>query len=188
MRSKNKPSKGTSREQGVRLGRRKAGRNGLVIIPVVIAVMMVAAISCASPGDGGRHDLPILATWLEPEIVGDIVSVPVSEVESNRNIHFKVETETRDMNFMAYMLNAEIYVRANVCPPCWGIGYSLDRDVLVCDMCGTTFEAATGDGIRGACVDYPKAAVPYEIIDGRIVMDKADLAIAYENTLEPGWP
>jgi nitrite reductase/ring-hydroxylating ferredoxin subunit len=92
------------------------------------------------------------------------------------------------MNFMAYVLAGEIYVRANVCPPCRSIGFSLNEEILVCDRCATTFEAKTGEGIVGACVDYPKALVPYEIEDGNIVMSSTDLTTAYQDTIEPGWP
>ena len=92
------------------------------------------------------------------------------------------------MNFMAYILDEEIHVRANVCPPCRSIGFSLEEDILICDRCATTFKAKTGDGIEGACVDFPKASLPYEIIDGSIVMRGNDLIVAYEDTVEPGWP
>ena len=59
---------------------------------------------------------------------------------------------------------------------------------LVCDTCGTTFKATTGDGIGGACVRYPKAPVPNQVKDGNIVMNRADMIAAYQNTLSPGWP
>ena len=63
-----------------------------------------------------------------------------------------------------------------------------EKDILVCDTCKTTFEAKTGDGIKGACVDYPKASIRYEIKNDDLAMKKADLAVAYQNTIEPGWP
>lgn len=132
---------------------------------------------------------PIKATWIEPKIMdGDTVSIPLSEVENNWDIHFAVGTPDGDMNFMVYILGEEIYVRANVCPPCRSIGFSLEKDILICDRCATTFKAKTGDGIEGACVDFPKASVPYEITDGSIVMRGNDLLAAYEDTVEPGWP
>jgi len=131
---------------------------------------------------------PIKAKWIDPQVDGNTVSVPISDVENNWNTHFKVETQDGEMTFMAYLLDGKIYVRANVCPPCRSIGYSLDDDILVCDRCATLFEAKTGDGIKGACVDYPKALIQYEISDGEIVMKEADLVVAYENTLNPGWP
>jgi uncharacterized membrane protein len=130
----------------------------------------------------------IKAKLIEAQVNGDSVSIPVSDVESDWNTQFAISTQSGKMNFMAYLLNNKIYVRADVCPPCRSIGYSLDGNTLVCNTCATTFKAATGDGIAGACVDYPKALVPYQISNGNIVMKQADLVVAYENTLNPGWP
>ena len=119
---------------------------------------------------------------------GDTVSIPLSEIEDNWNIHFKFNTSDGDENFMAYIVDGETYVRANVCPPCRSKDFSLQGDTLVCDTCRTTFQAKTGDGISGACVSYPKAAVPYEISDGKIIMRDNDLISAYQNTMESGLP
>jgi len=123
---------------------------------------------------------------VEPQVDGNIVSIPVSEVEDNWNIHFKLNIADGNQNFMAYTVDGKTYVRANVCPPCRSVGFSLQGNILVCDTCKTTFEAKTGDGIKGACVDFPKAAVPYEITDGNIVMSEANLIAAYRDTLQPG--
>ncbi|MFU8796001.1 MAG: Fe-S-containing protein, partial [Dehalococcoidia bacterium] len=182
---------GTGREQVFELHNRSVNRTRLAITVVVLAAFvatMVLLAACPGPGEGGLSSGSIVATWIEPQSAGDTVSIPVREVENHRNVHFTVETEDRDMHFMAYVLNGQIHVRASVCPPCWAKQYSLDNDILVCDMCATTFRARTGDGIRGACVNYPKASVAYEIVDGIIVMGRNDLIAAYENTLEPGWP
>lgn len=131
---------------------------------------------------------PIKAKLIEAQVNGDSVSISVGDVENDWNTQFAVNTQAGKMNFMAYLLNNKIYVRADVCPPCRSIGYSLDGNTLVCDRCATTFKADTGNGIQGACVDYPKALVPYEIANGNIIMKQADLVVAYENTIEPGWP
>jgi nitrite reductase/ring-hydroxylating ferredoxin subunit len=131
---------------------------------------------------------PIKAKIIEAQVDGDSVSIPVSAVESDWNTQFVVNGQSGKMNFMAYLLNNKIYVRADVCPPCRSIGYSLSGNTLICDRCATTFKADTGDGIGGACVDYPKALVPYQISNGNIVIKQSDLVVAYENTLNPGWP
>jgi len=145
-----------------------------------------------TPPPNPKPSGPIEATWIEPQLDGDTVSIAESEIEDNWNTHFKLRTRVDDksvrLNFMAYILDGEIYVRANVCPPCRSVGYALENDILICDTCATTFNAKTGDGIGGACVDYPKAVVPYEITNNQLVMNGADLITAYENTLEPGWP
>jgi nitrite reductase/ring-hydroxylating ferredoxin subunit len=129
---------------------------------------------------------PIKATWIDALLEGDIVSITLAEVKENWNNNFKLETADGTYNSMAYILNGELFVRANACPPCRSIGFSLDNDILVCDRCATTFDAVTGEGIGGACVDFPKASVAYEITSTSIVMSLDDLITSYEDTIEPG--
>ncbi len=129
---------------------------------------------------------PIEAKWIEAEVSANLVSIPVAEVKNNWNTHFKVAMQGSNLTFMAYVFDGEIQVRGNVCPPCRSIGYTLSNDTLVCDTCATTFKARNGDGIKGACVNYPKAAVQYKIIEGNIVMSETDLLNAYQETLKAG--
>jgi nitrite reductase/ring-hydroxylating ferredoxin subunit len=142
------------------------------------------SIQATTPKPAGS----IKATIIEAQVNGDTVSIPVSDVEQDWNTQFAVDSPTGKMNFMAYLLGDKIYIRADVCPPCRSIGYSLNANTLICNTCATTFKANTGDGIAGACVDYPKASVPYTISNGSLVMKQSDLVVAYQNTLKPGWP
>jgi len=77
-----------------------------------------------------------------------------------------------------------VFVRSNVCPPCNSIGFTLEKDTLVCDSCGTVFDTATGAGIGGGCVSFPKESIPYTVSDGNIVMKLDDVIIAHEKTVE----
>lgn len=149
---------------------------------LILSVLVLSACSSSQAAGNAR----IRATWVKPAIASDTVSVPVIEVEKDKIIHFKVSTATDDLSFMVYEYGNTVYARANICPPCQSEGFSLYRDTLVCDTCGTTFNAKTSAGIKGACVRYPKAAVPFETADGKIVMKGADLAKAYLETLQPG--
>lgn len=182
--------KTTRRERELELSKSKAKKNRLVIIStVIVAIIGVSIYFLMFGGSGGSNQSngPIKATWIEPQVAGDTVSIPVSEVEKDRNVHFNLKTQGEDMNFLAYVLDGETFVRANVCPPCRSTGFSLEKAALICDTCATTFNAQTGEGIGGACVDYPKASVSYEIQDGNIVMNIANLVSAYQDTVEPGW-
>ena len=158
------------------------------IIGVLVIGLALITVGCSGPASDPTPSGPIKATVIEPQVTDGIIAIPVSEVEDNWNVRFRVETQGGDKNFMAYVLDGEIHVRANVCPPCQSIGFSLDEDILVCDRCATTFEAKTGQGIQGACVDFPKASVPYDIDGANVIMQDVDLVAAYEDTLEPGWP
>ena len=158
------------------------------LIFIVVACTGPTSTPTPNPTPNPKPPGAIKATWIEPQLDGDTVSIPVSELENNWNVHFNLKTRRDDMNFMAYVLDGEIHVRANVCPPCRSVGFALQRDILVCDTCRTTFEAKTGGGIKGACVDFPKASVPYEVSDGNVVMKGTDLIAAYQDTTEPGLP
>ena len=157
-------------------------------ITLILALVILVSSIVACSDNGTQNSQRIVATWINPQVLGDIISIPISEVENDKIMHFEFTTQDKDMTFMAYDLSGEIYVRANICPPCHSIGFSLQESTLVCDTCGTVFDARTGAGINGACVAYPKAAVAYEIRDGSIVMKGSDLLAAYQDTVNPAQP
>ena len=156
----------------------------------IVGIVLVMAVLTLAACGGQVAQAAVKATWIEPQVAGDTISISVSEVINSQIVHFRIRPTALDneIAFMAYDLDGEIYVRANVCPPCRSIGFSLSGDTLVCDTCRTTFEAKTGDGISGGCVAYPKASVAYEIVDGKITMSSDDLILANQRTNEPGWP
>jgi nitrite reductase/ring-hydroxylating ferredoxin subunit len=157
-------------------------------ITLILALVILVSSIVACSDNGTQNSQRIEATWINPQVLGDIISIPISEVENDKIMHFEFTTQDKDMTFMAYDLSGEIYVRANICPPCHSIGFSLQESTLFCDTCGTVFDARTGAGINGACVAYPKAAVAYEIRDGSIVMKGSDLLAAYQDTVNPAQP
>jgi len=167
------------------------------ILPVIVGLAVLPVLAaCAAPDDANASvppettpaspSGPVEGTWVDVALSGDVVTMPLSLVEEMVNTHFSVSEPTRRLDFMAYVLDGTLYVRANACPPCRSRGFALDGDVLVCDTCATTFKARDGSGIKGACVDYPKADAAYTVVDGVVTMSLADLAAAYEETLVRG--
>lgn len=160
----------------------------VILTGVVLLAVILSVVGCSSNSEPSNSE-PIRSTWVAVQADGDTASISVSEVNNNKLVHFLLgRGPSGDIAFMAYELDGKIYVRSNVCPPCWSMGFSLQKDILVCDTCATTFKAKTGDGIKGACVDFPKASVPYEIRGETIIMKRNDLITAYQNTIEPEWP
>ena len=181
--------------------------SGKNLVKVLLPFMVVAAVllsacggakaapssSSASTGgsggvsstDGARYK----ATWITPVINGTSVSVPFSAIEQGKIVHFWVTMASGKEAFMAYKLDGTIYMRGNICVPCRSYDYSLQKGILVCDTCGTTFNAkTTAKGISGACVNYPKAEVKWQLENGDLVTTLADLNTAYQNTLQAGLP
>lgn len=127
----------------------------------------------------------VRATWINPEVSGDTVLIPLSEVQKETITHSRVSTPAGNITFMAYEYKDDLYVRADICPPCRSENFSLVDDTLVCDSCGTVFKAASGNGVSGGCVRYPKADIPYLLQDGKIVIQEAALVTAFRETLSP---
>ena len=159
-------------------------------IGIVMVLLLVASfgLGCIGGDSDTAQAGPVKATWITADVNGDVVSIPVAAINDNTNVHFKVNTNTGvgEVAVMAFVLDDEIVVRSNVCPPCGSIGFSLDDTVLVCDSCGTTFDAKTGNGIQGACVAYPKENIPYTESGGIILMDLNDIITSHENTVIRG--
>ena len=174
----------------------------ITMVFLLLAATVALAVGCASESTGtaprantntgGGSSGPISPTWIGADVLsvdGGSLMIPTSAVSSGKMLHFSISTgEYGKQNFMAYDLGGEKHVRANVCPPCRSVGFSLVGNQLVCDSCGTRFEAATGAGISGACKDFPKAEVEKAIGGGDITVEIADLVAAYEDTEKPGWP
>ena len=154
-------------------------------VKVIAAVLFVLVVLTAA---GCANSQAVASTQVNARVDGDNVSISAAEVQNATNTRFAVKTPLGDTTYMAYILDKGLYVRASVCPPCRSLSFTLDGDTLVCDRCATVFNAKTGAGIKGACVNYPKAQVPYTISAGKIVMKSGDLATAYKNTLQPGLP
>ena len=165
---------------------------GLVVLAALAVTLLLGACSgkavSASPSSAPSSNTRVDPTWITPEVNGTVVSVPVDVVKDKVDTHFKVEVDKGTAYFMAYVYGGKTYVRADVCVPCRSINFSLYKGTLVCDSCGTVFKATDGSGVSGACVNYPKASVPFETIDGKIVMKQADLIAAFDATLQPGLP
>jgi len=186
----------------------KEGGNHRMITKIILALMLISvvtltAIGCgggsdggtsagnvsgptSTPSGGGNTGGIVRPTWVDAQVNGDAVSISATGVDSGKMLHFRVTDGGTSMAFMVYKLDGERYVRANVCPPCRSVGFSLSGDILVCNSCGTRFEASTGDGISGACRDYPKAEVAHVVSGDNLTMDIDDLVTAYQNTQQAG--
>jgi len=154
------------------------------ITPTLAKIVIPAQTTAPTTTRSLKPSGPVDAKWIEPQVNGDTVSIPVSEIENSWNTRFKLQTANGDISAMVYMLDGVIYVRANICTPCRSQGFTLSGSTLACDICGTKFSATTGLGVSGSCVNYPIASAKYTISGSNVVMSKADLVTAYQKTLK----
>ncbi|GEM_PF-5973182 len=153
-----------------------------ILATAVIAIIGLAVASCGGSGSSGKYK----ATFLSPTVQGDTFTIPLTKVQSSVNARFLATTPAGQESFMVYVYKGQTYVRASVCVPCGGRSFTLQGSTLVCDTCGTIFDAATGKGKSGvpACQTYNKAPVAFKVADGNIVMKTADLLSAFQTTLD----
>ncbi len=151
-------------------------------------VALVALLAAACAGGSGGTGVEVVPTWVAAQVDGEQVSISTGEIDEAQMAHFRVEDRGKKMVFMAYRLGEETYLRASICPPCRSESFSLVGDTLVCNACGTRFQASTGDGISGACKNYPKAEAAHTVVGDRIAADIGDLVAAYEDTRIAGRP
>ena len=171
----------------------------VAIILLVIAASLVASgctgsnsstksedsVNTVNNEKAANNGEPIKGTWITTQVNADQISIPVKSIDDYTNVHFKVKTGLGELPVMAYRYNDKIYVRSNECVPCNSQGFSLKDGTLVCDNCGTVFDAVTGKGIEGGCVDYPKESIPYTISGDKITMKVDDVVTAHKKTIEP---
>jgi nitrite reductase/ring-hydroxylating ferredoxin subunit len=157
----------------------------VVFLSISLALLLTSACAGKPASAANANSVTAKQTTITAKLNGDSVSIPLGDVEKVTNARFKVNTATNTLSFMAYKYDNQLYVRADICPPCGSQSFTLTNGTLVCDTCGTVFNAKTGVGIKGACVKFAKQAVTYKTVDGNIVMNGTDLATAFQNTLKP---
>lgn len=161
---------------------------GLLLVGMLVTLGLAACSGGTASAAPSAANSRVSPTWVTPDISSTTVSVGEDVVKSKVNIDFELPTDKGTAYFMVYEYLGKTYARADVCVPCRSVSFTLYKGNLICDSCGTVFKATDGTGVSGACVRYPKAAVPYQTVDGKIVMSQADLITAFENTLQPGLP
>jgi nitrite reductase/ring-hydroxylating ferredoxin subunit len=157
----------------------------MLILLIVTACSSQSTAANNSSGSTNPNSVTAKQATITAQLSGDTVSVDLSDVDKYANTRFLVNTATSKMWFMAYKYNSQLYVRADICPPCGSTSFTLTNGTLVCDSCGTVFDAKTGMGIRGACVRYAKQSVQYQNNNGTLTLNGTDLVTAYQNTLNP---
>jgi nitrite reductase/ring-hydroxylating ferredoxin subunit len=165
------------------------------MIAVTLVVLALAALlaACGGKAQGGTPVAGSAAVGgpasssktvyrpkaLNPTVSTETVSLASADIASAANGSFVIG----NMSFMAYNLDGKTYLRADICPPCGSRSFNLSKGTLICNACGTVFNATTGAGISGACTAYPKAAVAYTSDGTNVVTTMDALTTAFTKTI-----
>ena len=120
--------------------------------------------------------------WVEPDVNGDTVTIPLDIVKNAGHVHFILPVEDEELDYLGYMLDGSFYVRAAVCPSCGSQGLSHGGTTLVCHSCSTMFDLETGEADVDDSASFPQGLLPYGVDGTVIIMSFAELVEAYERT------
>jgi hypothetical protein len=77
----------------------------MALVSILLTAVVFAACSNGETGgnggNGGATGI-VNPTWITAQQEGDTVSIPVSDLDSGKMLHFQVAYQTADMAFMAY--------------------------------------------------------------------------------------
>lgn len=103
------------------------------------------------------------------------VKVPLPKIE-NGNVTVTSLTELKDKKFIwteykangkrvpltaIVKPNGKVVVAVSICEPCNGETFHISGDQIVCNVCGTTWDLDTFEGLSGGCQDYPPEILNY---------------------------
>jgi len=182
-----------------------------IYLALCIAPLLALTISCSSPVDPSStqqpavvipdagtqvESLPQLTTvqvagpfirtsptdiWAQPVITGGTVSIPLTDPELGEYYHFELPAAAGSMEFIAYTLGGQLYVRASLCPSCGGTHVDYGADGLVCPVCDARFELQTGMALAGN-QGYPAGAIPVSSRGSYVTSPLHSLTVAYQRT------
>ncbi|ABB14973.1 DUF2318 domain-containing protein [Carboxydothermus hydrogenoformans] len=99
------------------------------------------------------------------------IEIPLEDVQKY-GIVYVPYSPTKPLT--AFFLNdGRLAVAVSICEPCRGFRFKIQDNALVCMTCGTRWSLLDNlKGIDGGCTAYPPDEIPYEVKDGKILVDK----------------
>jgi len=157
-----------------------------VVLPLFLisAVIWISA-NLPEAGNPILKEAPIVTSPISYSTAGvqmEDISVPVEDgylilpleqVKEKKFVRFIYGDPTYGLPLLAYISpEGKIVTAVSMCEPCNSTAFHIKGEDLVCNSCGTTWEAGTMEAISGSCGKYPPDVVPNEVSDGRIRIDE----------------
>ena len=98
-----------------------------VFLLIAIGLLAVSACSSQPVSASGSNSVTAKVTSIKAQLNGDIVTINANDVDQYTNTRFLVSTATDQLSFMAYKYDNQVYVRADICPPCGSESFTLTR-------------------------------------------------------------
>jgi uncharacterized membrane protein len=160
----------------------------LAAIFVVVGVLGVYFVRGGSSknaaGESAAYNVGAAVTYQNPIEMTDVknnvadgkVAISLDDVKKNSIIYTEYNQNGKKLELTAWVApSGNITAAVSVCEPCRGYKFHIDGSDIVCNTCGTRWTLEELKGISGGCLAYPPDKLKYEVKDGKILLDEAQI-------------
>ncbi|EHQ87701.1 DUF2318 domain-containing protein [Desulfosporosinus youngiae] len=95
---------------------------------------------------------------------GKVVVATLSTVKEKKFIWTEYKANGQRIPLTAFAQpDGKVMVAVSFCEPCRGETFHIIADQIVCNVCGTTWDLQTFNGLSGGCQAYPPEALTYSL-------------------------
>jgi uncharacterized membrane protein len=175
--------------------KRRFANRVVIGVVVVLFAFIIVSFAMRNSGDnistianrweGGTYNIGkqvdylgkrVAMTDIELQVDKGKVMFPVEAVVDNSFIYSEYTNERTRLPLMAFISpSGRLVAAVSYCEPCRSESFHIDGRDLVCDSCQTKWQIADLKGISGGCKEYAPEELNYEVVDGMVVIDEADI-------------
>lgn len=116
---------------------------------------------------------PSIITYTEQ---GGNIVLSMNEITSKKYVIFAYKNSSKTIPMMIYVTpSGRIVVAVRLCEPCQSTTFTLEGRELVCDKCGTRWDAESLKGISGGCPDYPPAEMKSVTVGEKLLIGETQI-------------
>lgn len=163
--------------------------NMLLYVAIGVVLIAVGASIVFLKGSGGKSEAAAYnvgspVTYSQPVEMTDVtntvnngkVAIDLEEVKKAGIVYTEYNQNGKKLPLTAWVApNGDVRAAVSMCEPCRGYKFHIEGNELVCNTCGTRWTLDTLQGTAGGCLQYPPDNLKYEVKDGKILIDEAQV-------------
>ena len=175
-------------KQGKFMAPKKNNTIMYVGVAVIAILMITAGVFFTKYGGGSKnaaaYNIGTTVAYAQPVEMTDVantvnagkVSIDLEAVKKAGIIYTEYNQNGKKVALTAWIAqNGELHTSVSLCEPCRGYKFHIEGNDLVCNACGTRWALDTLQGISGGCLTYPPQRLNYEVKDGKVLLDEAQI-------------
>lgn len=135
-----------------------------------------AEAAAYNTGSAVTYSQPVEMTDIKNTVEGDKIALNIADVKKAGIVYTEYNQNGKKVALTAWVAgNGDVTAAVSMCEPCRGNKFHIEGNEIVCNVCGTRWTLDTLQGVSGGCLKYPPDKVKYQVNDGKILLDKAQV-------------